>query len=77
MNGHSEEVGQMLTKIKFYGINQAVTAQLIQLDVLEKRKDIQILGLIGQSVFRKYEIFIDLIGQEIKLFPIKRKEIPK
>ncbi len=51
-------------------------ARVIDLSHLERSKGIEILGLVGFSVFRRYEVHFDFQEREIVLFPLSKKGMP-
>lgn len=51
-------------------------ARVIDLSHLERSKGIEILGLVGFSVFRKHELHFDFRNKQIVLIPLSRKGWP-
>ncbi len=48
-------------------------AMVIDLSPIEKRKKMNILGVVGIQVFKKYEIVIDFFSEQIFLYDLDRK----
>ncbi len=73
INGKAREVGILPTDLKLNGIKKGIEALVVDLSHIEKNKGLEILGQIGQSIFKKYELLFDLPNSKIQLIPLDRK----
>lgn len=73
INGRARNVGILLTDLKMPGVKKGVEALVVDLTGIEERKGIQLLGLIGQSVFKNHELLFDLRNYRIQMIPLNRK----
>ncbi len=73
INGRARQVGLLVTDIKLEGIRQGVDALVVDLTHIEKSKNIQLLGLIGQCMFKRHELLFDLPNYSTQLIPTDKK----
>jgi hypothetical protein len=63
----------IVPKIEFADLEyRNITVHLADLGHIENRKGVKILGLFGFNLLRKYEIIIDPVNNELKLYRIDR-----
>lgn len=73
INGRARQVGLLRTDIEMAGIRQGIEALVVDLTHIEKSKNIQLLGLIGQQMFKHHELLFDLPNYSIRLIPVDKK----
>lgn len=57
--------------------NKYIEAVAIDLSELEKSIGTSISGLIGQNIFRNYELYLDISNKEIKLYKPRKSSLHK
>jgi len=75
--GKREKVRIYPTIIKLQNIKKAERALLVDLTYLEEAKGIRLLGMIGRSTLKKFEILFDLQNKKLQLIPIDKKGEPR
>ena len=64
-------MAMVVLEIQDFSVNGA--ADVIDLQAIERQKRMNILGIVGINLFRKYELEIDYLSEEIRLYRLDRK----
>lgn len=73
VNGEVQEIGLKQAKLNLFGIKRNFAAIVIDLSKIEVARKTEILGLLGYSIFKKYEMVLDLLHLKIELIELDRK----
>ncbi len=73
INGKTHQVSILITSLKMHGLKKGVDALIVDLSHIENNKGLKIMGLIGQSIFKNYEVLFDLPNYTIQLVPVDRR----
>jgi hypothetical protein len=72
VNGSGQNLGMSLVTLQISLFSAKTAAQIMDLKGIESRKGMDILGVVGIDLFRKYELEIDYFSKEIRLYDLDR-----
>lgn len=72
-NGSVQNNGMSLVFLDIQAYSARIAADVLDLKPIERQKRMNILGIVGLNLFRKYEFEIDFFSKEIRLYRLGRK----
>lgn len=75
VNGAVQNGGMSLISLAIQEFSANIGADVLDLKPIERQKGINILGIVGLNLFRKYEFEIDFFSKEIRLYRLDKKGI--
>jgi len=76
VHGKVQEIGLMQANLNLGGIERKLPAKVIDLSKVEAAKQVEILGLLGHSIFKQYELVLNLVQLQIELIQLDKKGDP-
>lgn len=75
LNGASQNAGMSLVFLEIQDFSIKTSAEVVDLKTVERQKGMNILGVLGIDLFRKYEFEIDFFSKEIRLYRLDKKGV--
>ncbi len=77
VDGAVQNLGMSMVGLKIEAFSIKLAADVMDLKPIEKQKRMNIMGMVGLQIFRKYEFEIDFFSSEIRLHDLDKRGIRK